>query len=63
MEGCSVREFEWTLNGEVVAAGSVADDGSVSVVVLGMAPLGFHSVAAMEERFTALPLSYELRWV
>lgn len=63
MEGRDVREFEWLLNDEVVATGSVADDSSVSVVVNGMEPVGFISVAAMQERFAALPGEFELRWV
>lgn len=58
-----MREFEWTLNNEVVAVGFVNDDQSVSVTVLGLAPLGFISVAAMQERFAALPSPFEFRWV
>lgn len=57
-----MREFEWVLNGDVVATGAVGDDGSVTVVVLGMAPTGFINVQEMEDRFAALPLSFELRW-
>lgn len=57
-----MREFEWLLNGQVVATGSVADDQSVSVVVSGMAPMGFINLAAAQERFDALPSDFEFRW-
>lgn len=58
-----MREFEWVLNGEVVATGVVNDDQSVSVTVIGMGPVGFISVEAMQERFAALPSAFEFRWV
>lgn len=58
-----MREFEWLLNGEVVATGVVNDDQSVSVTVTNLGPVGFISVEAMQERFAALPGAFELRWV
>lgn len=57
-----MREFEWTLDGEVVASGSVSDDGSATVMVVGMEPIHLFSVEEMEERFRAMPRPPELRW-
>jgi hypothetical protein len=55
-----MRNFRWTLNGEVVATGYVDFDGSAQVAVVGMAPIGFVSVEAAQERVQALPIGSQV---
>lgn len=51
-----MTNFRWTLDGDTVATGYVEFDGSVRVTVVGMAPVGFVSLAEAQARVAALPI-------
>ncbi len=60
-----MRNFEWVLGDVVQATGYIDFDDSVQMLIPGMAPIGFPTVAAMEARVASLPLGSQmsLRWV